>query len=645
MRIRKQQPRGNTGEDSTGPNPGPRGQEQELVHSFRRVKEKPGNEGQTVGGGICRVDSGSRSQFTWLDKLRHSKGFTESEPYSNLEEYVNSLSKKDVAILSKGLAESSEEVVQGNDLHRLVGGTSFDARNSARCGSASSGLSFKQTPAGELERTSSLPLFSCDDSSNALAALQGDVVLPNSFCNKWNAAEKPKDDSDIFPGKSSVSSGLPSYDACKEAEYLDLSLGRKDKCKEAGQSPHKRIRDSFEWLAESSDKKDCTGTNSEEPLVNDVKSGTMEDLCAGISLRPAVIKAGLFGQGHVDSNAVCREKACALEEMFFLACLAGEIWTWNLFDLKHTDPVRSDHFLQTYQLQMLWDAAAMDLIGEPAEMISGVLHDDQTQATAESLQRRSSRNRSIPPFTDVNTGQALHAPTIAENSLSFSPDHPAQQPKESLAFSLYTVCKRTGKAGLTAKEIIAVIDIQQNLVCEGPSPNWQREDSLLHTKQTESSTVNDSKTFGNGEGKLPIIAQRWKRNRVAQEREVASSELEIQVKSRPVRSGRPKKLKYLKQENAEELGNQCSRTDGKGWICPLLAKPGYQLCDYHLNKLRCKPGSRSKKKKKSATTPADEAQVSHTLEDPHMVDTAGHEFSTPGDRVTNPMGDLDHYPD
>lgn len=322
MRIRKQQPRGNTGEDSTGPNPGPRGQEQELVHSFRRVKEKPGNEGQTVdngegcigedlnegsglgqvGGGICRVDSGSRSQFTWLDKLRHSKGFTESEPYSNLEEYVNSLSKKDVAILSKGLAESSEEVVQGNDLHRLVGGTSFDARNSARCGSASSGLSFKQTPAGELERTSSLPLFSCDDSSNALAALQGDVVLPNSFCNKWNAAEKPKDDSDIFPGKSSVSSGLPSYDACKEAEYLDLSLGRKDKCKEAGQSPHKRIRDSFEWLAESSDKKDCTGTNSEEPLVNDVKSGTMEDLCAGISLRPAVIKAGLFGQGHVDSR-------------------------------------------------------------------------------------------------------------------------------------------------------------------------------------------------------------------------------------------------------------------------------------------------------------------------------------------------------
>jgi hypothetical protein len=60
------------------------------------------------------------------------------------------------------------------------------------------------------------------------------------------------------------------------------------------------------------------------------------------------------------------------------------------------------------------------------------------------------------------------------------------------------------------------------------------------------------------------------------------------------RSGRPRKLKYLQQENVEELGNQCNRRDGKGWTCPLLAKPGYQLCDHHLDKLRCKPSSRSK---------------------------------------------------
>lgn len=64
------------------------------------------------------------------------------------------------------------------------------------------------------------------------------------------------------------------------------------------------------------------------------------------------------------------------------------------------------------------------------------------------------------------------------------------------------------------------------------------------------------------------------------------------------RSGRPKKLKYLKQDNVEELGNPCNRSDGKGWTCPLLAKTGYQLCDHHLDKLRCKPGSRSKYNKK-----------------------------------------------
>jgi hypothetical protein len=78
-----------------------------------------------------------------------------------------------------------------------------------------------------------------------------------------------------------------------------------------------------------------------------------------------------------------------------------------------------------------------------------------------------------------------------------------------------------------------------------------------------------------------------KRTKTKRERKASSS-----------RSGRPKKLKYMKQENREELGNQCNRSDGKGWTCPLLAKTGYQLCDHHLDKLRCKPGSRSKYYKK-----------------------------------------------
>jgi len=102
-----------------------------------------------------------------------------------------------------------------------------------------------------------------------------------------------------------------------------------------------------------------------------------------------------------------------------------------------------------------------------------------------------------------------------------------------------------------------------------------------------------------------------------------AQEPESEVKSRPGRSGRPKKLKYMKQENVGQLGNQCNRTDGKGWVCPLLAKPGYQLCDHHLDKLRCKPGSRSKKK--TSKLAADEPEQATDLHAEPPLDTAGHE--------------------
>lgn len=104
---------------------------------------------------------------------------------------------------------------------------------------------------------------------------------------------------------------------------------------------------------------------------------------------------------------------------------------------------------------------------------------------------------------------------------------------------------------------------------------------------------------------------------------------ESEAKIRPGRSGRPKKLKYMKQENVGELGKQCNRTDGKGWVCPLLAKPGYQLCDHHLDKLRCKPGSRSKKKQKNRQVAAGKPEPEQAMETPTdaeaPLDTAGHE--------------------
>lgn len=124
MRIRKHHSRGNAGEDSSsGANPDLGSQEQsDLVLSSRGVKEKSeeeflnnaevvreggldeGSGAGLVPVGIEKVDSTSRSQFTWLDRLRHSKGFIELEPYSNLEEFVSFLTKKD-----EGVGSSKKE--------------------------------------------------------------------------------------------------------------------------------------------------------------------------------------------------------------------------------------------------------------------------------------------------------------------------------------------------------------------------------------------------------------------------------------------------------------------------------------------------------------------------------------------------------
>ncbi|GBG84255.1 hypothetical protein CBR_g38226 [Chara braunii] len=56
---------------------------------------------------------------------------------------------------------------------------------------------------------------------------------------------------------------------------------------------------------------------------------------------------------------------------------------------------------------------------------------------------------------------------------------------------------------------------------------------------------------------------------------------------RDLSSLRPlQRMKVLMVTEAD--GNQCKRSDGKGWHCPLRARKGYSLCDHHLSKLRAK---------------------------------------------------------
>jgi hypothetical protein len=230
MRIRKHQPRGNAGgESSSGAqrtDPGSR-EQSELALSSRGVKEKPDetvqtdrspagvegpDEGSGPGGrpevprGIERVDSTSRSAFTWLDKLRHSKGFTELEPYSNLEDFVSSLTKKDDG---RG-STHSEEIVEGGDMSRLVGGVDLlQAHQLMRHSSVCSESSSKHLnvgssrPALEPYAGSSVPAPLADGNERFNVQLQRDANLPS-------AAERSKDRVDAVTDKSSDASGAPS---------------------------------------------------------------------------------------------------------------------------------------------------------------------------------------------------------------------------------------------------------------------------------------------------------------------------------------------------------------------------------------------------------------------------------------------------
>lgn len=179
----------------------------------------------------------------------------------------------------------------------------------------------------------------------------------------------------------------------------------------------------------------------------------------------------------------------------------------------------------------------------------------------------------------------------------------------------------------------SVIDVEQDIV-DQESPIERDSLPSSKSKETEFSTEDELQNSTGSEDNVPKTGRKRKRA------VIGASQPETEVKVRPGRIGRPKKLKYIKQENAETLGNQCNRNDGKGWVCPLLAKPGYQLCDHHLDKLRCKPGSRSKTKKSKKMS--DEVDVTQMREELHLVDTAGHETSTPLD-VSTGLEDAENF--
>lgn len=240
------------------------------------------------------------------------------------------------------------------------------------------------------------------------------------------------------------------------------------------------------------------------------------------------------------------------------------------------------------------------------------------------------------------------APPTTEDPLAA--DHPARQPRRSLMFSLYTVYHEAGQEGLTAKEAMSMI-MQHELpgfedsehrscrhvtkllrsspyfmelgegifaLCSAMIDEEQNDPSEEAASSDSSLRQAESSKRPGASCTLPVSSSPLATDNEKRKQEVellkvnesgsvtitttttttATASIQQTERKPSGRSGRPKRLKYLKQDNVEELGNQCNRSDGKGWTCPLLAKTGYQLCDHHLDKLRCKPGSRSKYNKK-----------------------------------------------
>lgn len=279
MRIRKHHSRGNAGEDSSsGANPDLGSQEQsDLVLSSRGVKEKSeeeflnnaevvreggldeGSGAGLVPVGIEKVDSTSRSQFTWLDRLRHSKGFIELEPYSNLEEFVSFLTKKDEGVgSSKKEAHSKVNEEGSQDVSRLVGGIDLNAPEELeRYSSGCSDLSSKQARVGTL----SPALISGDESSISAPLAQ----VNETFCS------------------------------VKEVENLEVLLAKNENQKVEMQ--HSRRKPSNYWERASN----TAGTSSEKPLPSESKrSGIVKDVpCTSISPQPESDEA-IFEQYHVN---------------------------------------------------------------------------------------------------------------------------------------------------------------------------------------------------------------------------------------------------------------------------------------------------------------------------------------------------------
>ena len=267
-------------------------EEAEETTSSGVMKEERGYErrgsGVLIGEaevGISRGGSGSRSSsFTWLDKLRHTKGFTAREPYGNLDEFVSSLARRDSSSGDHLEAQQHvDDVVGGGDSSsmslREIEVNLNAAAKLMRDNSVASQLSSKpaaaagniiQAGAGEAP---SPAMISCHDSSVSTlhglvkesfdSRLQSDASLPmrgkSIEVEVENPAEKPSggaagcSENVDEPGNSALSFHVKNWKR-KQEEPRQLLKSSESSGEDASSS----------WKLDASDRSDSSSAEAEE---------------------------------------------------------------------------------------------------------------------------------------------------------------------------------------------------------------------------------------------------------------------------------------------------------------------------------------------------------------------------------------------
>lgn len=268
-------------------------EEAEETTSSGVLKEERGYERRGSGGvllreaevGISRGGSGSRSSsFTWLDKLRHTKGFTAREPYGNLDEFVSSLARRDSSSGDHIEAQQHvDDVVGGGDSSSLSPSVIEVNLNAAaklmRDNSVASQLSSKPAAAAgniiqAVARTAPSPaMISCHDSSVSTphglvkekigSRLQSDASLPmrgkNIEVEVEIPAEKPSggaagcSENVDDPGNSAHSFHVKNWKR-KQEEPRQLLKSSESSGEDASSS----------WKLDASDRSDSSSAEAQE---------------------------------------------------------------------------------------------------------------------------------------------------------------------------------------------------------------------------------------------------------------------------------------------------------------------------------------------------------------------------------------------